>query len=67
MTRSAPRRSGFRRARAARKGPRLPLVLVVDDGPHILAALARLLREEPYEMWTGEVSVLVVDYRMPGI
>jgi DNA-binding NtrC family response regulator len=55
-----------------------PLVVCVDDEPGILAALARLLRAEPYEFrttsdpeealdWvrTQEVSVLVADYRMP--
>lgn len=57
-----------------------PRVVCVDDEPHILAALARLLREEPYEVRTtadpeealswlrgGQVSVLVADYRMPGM
>ena len=55
-----------------------PLVVLVDDEPQILSAIARLLRAEPYELrtttdpeealeWvrTREVALLVADYRMP--
>jgi len=60
--------------------PRRPVVLCVDDEPPILAALTRLLQREPYELVTtddpekalarvrsGDVSLVVADYRMPGI
>ena len=55
-----------------------PLVVCVDDEPQILGALSRLLRKEPYEVWTTsdpdealdwvrnkDVSLIVADYRMP--
>ena len=55
-------------------------VLLVDDDPHLLAALRRALRHEPYEvvlaetadaaLWllgTTAVDVLVTDQRMPGM
>lgn len=57
-----------------------PIVVCVDDEPQILAALYRLLRREPYEVRTtsdpdealewvraGGVSLLMADYRMPGM
>jgi len=60
--------------------PRRPLVLCVDDEPPILAALARLLRNEPYDLVTthdpdvaldriraGDVDLVMADYRMPAI
>ncbi|HXG59908.1 MAG TPA: response regulator [Planctomycetota bacterium] len=78
MTRSAPRRSGFGRMRAAREVPRLPLVLVVDDEPAVLRCLERLLRTEPCEVvstvdpeealaWASlrPVDLVVADHRMP--
>ena len=59
---------------------RRPLVLCIDDEKAILSALARLLRREPYDLVTtddpevaldhiraGDVSLVVADYRMPGI
>jgi len=62
----------------AADAPGKPLVVLVDDEPPILSSLARLLRAEPYELrtttdpeealeWvrTGEVALLVADYRMP--
>ncbi len=55
-------------------------VLLVDDDPHLLAALRRALRSEPYEVLLAEtagaalwllasdrVDVLVTDQRMPGM
>jgi len=55
-----------------------PLVVCVDDEPQILASLSRLLRQEPYRLRTttdpeealewvrsGEVALLLADYRMP--
>ena len=55
-----------------------PLVVCVDDEPHILNALTRLLRTEPIELrttddpemaveWTRtrEVALVIADYRMP--
>jgi DNA-binding NtrC family response regulator len=55
-------------------------VLLVDDDPHLLAALRRALRAEPYELLIAEspgaalwllatrpVDVLVADQRMPGM
>lgn len=55
-----------------------PLVVCVDDEPQILHALTRLLRKAPIELrttadpeealeWTrtGEVAVMIADYRMP--
>ena len=57
-----------------------PLVLCVDDERPILAALARVLRREPYQvMMTDDpeealhqvrsrfVSLILVDYRMPAL
>lgn len=57
---------------------RKPLVVCLDDEAPVLGALARLLRDEPYELRTstspeealawirrGDVGVLIVDYRMP--
>ena len=59
---------------------RRPLVLCIDDERPILGALERLLRREPYDLVTtdnpeealdrirtGEVSLVVADYRMPTI
>jgi CheY-like chemotaxis protein len=59
---------------------RRPLVLCIDDEKPVLSALARLLRREPYDVVTtdnpeealdrvraGGVSLIVADYRMPGI
>lgn len=56
----------------------LPIVVCVDDEPQILSALTRLLREEPIELWTtadpeealdwvrsGDVALVIADYRMP--
>lgn len=56
------------------------VVLCVDDEPAILAALRRLLRNEPYEIlttdqpdralkWvdTRDVSLVISDQRMPGM
>lgn len=55
-------------------------VVLVDDEPPVLASLQRVLRCEPYEVrattdprkaldWVGrgEVSLVVVDQRMPGM
>jgi CheY-like chemotaxis protein len=55
-----------------------PLVVFVDDEPHVLAALRRLLRTEPYELVTLEdpvealdltgsrdVRLIISDQRMP--
>ncbi len=55
-------------------------VLLVDDEPMVLTALKRLLRKEPYEVFTvnsaekaldflaeNRVSLLVSDHRMPGM
>lgn len=60
--------------------PRRPLVVCVDDEPPVLAALARLLRREPYDVHVTDdpedalervrgraVSLLIADYRMPTI
>jgi len=60
--------------------PRRPVVLCVDDEPPILSALTRLPQREPYELVTtddpekalervrsGDVSLVIADYRMPGI
>ena len=57
-----------------------PLVLIVDDEPRILSALRRSLRREPYEVVTVEsfreafyvlesqpVTLLLSDYKMPGM
>lgn len=57
-----------------------PAILVVDDEPRILSALQRLLREEPYRLFTagsGEealgllaaeaVDLVLSDLRMPGM
>lgn len=59
---------------------RLHTVVLVDDDPSVLSSLRRLLRHEPYvvrattspEMaldWVGgeQVSLVVLDHRMPGI
>lgn len=59
---------------------RRPVVLCIDDEKPILSALARLLRREPYDVITtddpdealdrirsGEVNLVVADYRMPKI
>ena len=56
------------------------VVLCVDDEPAILAALRRLLRNEPYELlttdhpdralrWveTRDISLVISDQRMPGM
>ena len=63
---------------ARRRDVSVPLVVCVDDEPHILTALARALRQEPYETrtttdpeealdWvrTGNVALLLADYKMP--
>jgi len=55
-------------------------VVVVDDDPAVLRALRRALRQEPYDVRTtsraeealewierGEVSLVVLDQRMPGM
>jgi DNA-binding NtrC family response regulator len=55
-------------------------IVLVDDEPQVLAALRRVLREEPYEVrttssprdaleWVGRggVSLLVTDQRMPDL
>lgn len=59
---------------------KLPCVLLVDDEPHILAALGRALRGEPYRLLTASsgiqalermasepVDLLMTDARMPGL
>lgn len=59
---------------------RRPVVLCIDDEKPILSALARLLRREPYDVVTtddpdvaldrirtGDVTLVVADYRMPKI
>ena len=59
---------------------RRPVVLCIDDEKPILSALARLLRREPYDviitddpdealdrLRSGEVSLVLADYRMPKI
>ncbi|HEU4431196.1 MAG TPA: response regulator, partial [Myxococcota bacterium] len=56
-----------------------PVVLLVDDEDHILSALQRVLRREPYELITASnpadalarcaaraVRVVVSDQKMPG-
>jgi DNA-binding response OmpR family regulator len=68
----------FPAAGAAPDAPGNPLVVLVDDDPQILSAVARLLRAEPWELRTttdpeealewvrsGDVALLVADYRMP--
>ena len=60
-------------------GPRVPLLLLVDDEPRILSALRRSLRREPYEILTAEtcaealrlvdahpVDLVLSDHKMPG-
>jgi len=57
-----------------------PRVLLVDDNPHFLQAVKRMLRKEPYELNTAvnapaalellagrDFHVLVTDLMMPGI
>ena len=57
-----------------------PNILIVDDEPKILRALVRVLRKEGYRVLTAEsgaaglevlgnhdVSVVIADYRMPGM
>jgi DNA-binding NtrC family response regulator len=59
---------------------RRPVVVFADDDPQILLALERTLRDEPYDLhlttdpgkaleWvrSRNVSVVVSDYRMPGM
>jgi DNA-binding NtrC family response regulator len=59
-------------------GRSVPLVVCVDDEPHVLTALSRALRQEPYEMRTTtdpeealdwvrkeDVSLVLADYKMP--
>ncbi|GLZ89119.1 two-component system response regulator [Metapseudomonas resinovorans] len=59
---------------------RRPTLLLVDDEEHILSALRRVLRGEPYELLTAnggmealgllaanEVDLVVSDARMPGL
>ena len=56
-----------------------PVVLLVDDEAHILSALQRVLRREPYEVLTASsaaealallagrvITVVVSDQKMPG-
>jgi CheY-like chemotaxis protein len=56
-----------------------PVVLLVDDEAHILSALQRVLRREPYEVLTATsppealallaarvITVVVSDQKMPG-
>ena len=56
-----------------------PVVLLVDDEAHILSALQRVLRREPYEVLTATstrealallaaraIAVVVSDQKMPG-
>ncbi|MGE0081537.1 MAG: EAL domain-containing protein [Thiohalomonadaceae bacterium] len=58
----------------------LPVVLLVDDEPHVLQALTRVLHREPYRVLTAnsaedafemlartDVDVVVSDQRMPGM
>lgn len=60
--------------------PRQRSILVVDDEADFLSSIRRLLRKEPYSVLTAEsgtaaldllarnpVSIVVSDYRMPGI
>lgn len=74
MTKSEIRSAG----QHARVIPRVPRVVCIDDEPHVLASLKRLLRGEPYELrtttdpeealiWIREdgAAVVVADYRMP--
>jgi response regulator RpfG family c-di-GMP phosphodiesterase len=57
----------------------LPAVLLVDDEAHILSALRRVLRRQPYELLEAsspqealallakrEIAVVVSDQKMPG-
>jgi CheY-like chemotaxis protein len=57
-----------------------PVVLLVDDEPRILSALARALRREGYELLTAEtpaealrwnetrsIDCVLSDYKMPGM
>ena len=59
---------------------RKPVVLLVDDDPEVLAALRRVLRDEPYDLATAgsaaqalaslrgrPAHVVVADERMPGV
>ena len=61
-------------------GCRKPVVLCLDDERAILSALHRVLRNESYELFLtdqpeaafqrvrrGDVSLVVTDYRMPGM
>lgn len=60
------------------KATRLPLILVVDDDPHILAALNLSLRshyacrlcksgEEGLERLDDDVKAVILDVKMPGM
>jgi adenylate cyclase len=58
-----------------------PIVLLVDDDPRVLSALARSLRREPYKIETAEngaralervasrpeIKLVVSDFKMPGM
>jgi len=58
-----------------------PGILLVDDEPHVLAALRRTLGREPYTVYVAEsgdqglklleehpdIAVVISDYRMPGM
>lgn len=57
-----------------------PLVVLVDDDPHVLKALRRSLRDEPFELRTttdpeevidwvrrDDVRLVVADNRIPGL
>ena len=59
---------------------RTPVVVCVDDEPAILAALRRVLRDEPYRVLTTErpdeamdwilaenADLVIADQRMPGL
>jgi len=58
----------------------VPVVVCVDDEPAILASLQRLLRKEPYQVFTTgkpdeamawilekKASLVIADQRMPGM
>ncbi|MBI3098235.1 MAG: response regulator [Planctomycetes bacterium] len=64
----------------AKASTRLPTILCVDDEPQVLSSLRRLFRREPWDVLTtdrpdealewiaqGEISLLLIDQRMPGM
>lgn len=57
-----------------------PILLIVDDEPHVLSALRRTLRKEPWQMVLAsdpqeamklldeyEIAAILSDHKMPGM